>query len=120
MNTGHEGSLTTIHANSPRDVIARLETMVLMAGMDLPVLAIREQVASAIHLIVQQARGADGARRIVEIAEVTGIEAGRVQMQSLFRWEKGRFSACDAVPQFLDELRESGVSLEWARLAEYA
>ena len=120
MNTGHEGSLTTVHANSPRDVIARLETMVLMAGMDLPVAAIREQIASAIHLIVQQARGADGARRIVEITEVTGIEAGRVQMQSLFRWEKGRFSACDAVPQFLDELRENGVSLEWARLAEYA
>jgi len=120
MNTGHEGSLTTVHANSPRDVVARLETMVLMAGMDLPVAAIREQIASAVHVIVQQARGSDGARRIVEIAEVTGIEAGRVQMQALFRWERGRFVACDTVPQFLEELRASGVAVDWAQLVAEA
>jgi len=120
MNTGHEGSLTTVHANSPRDVVARLETMVLMAGMDLPVAAIRDQIASAVHVIVQQARGSDGARRIVEIAEVTGIEAGRVQMQPLFRWERGRFLACDTVPQFLEELRASGVAVDWAQLVAEA
>ncbi len=120
MNTGHEGSLTTVHANSPRDVIARLETMVLMAGMDLPIASIRDQIASAVHVIVQQARGSDGVRRIVEIAEVTGIEAGRVQMQPLFRWERGRFVACDTVPQFLEELRAEGVAVDWAKVAESA
>jgi len=108
MNTGHDGSLTTVHANSPRDVIARLETMVLMAGMDLPVLAIREQIASAVHLIVQQARGADGCRRIVEIAEVTGLEGARVLMQPLFRWEGGQFRGCDTVPLFFETLRAEG------------
>jgi pilus assembly protein CpaF len=120
MNTGHEGSLTTVHANSPRDVIARLETMVLMAGMDLPVQAIREQIAASVHVIVQQARGKDGSRRIIEISEVTGIEAGRVQMQSLFRWEKGRFISCDAVPQFLEDLRADGIQVDWSRVTEPA
>ncbi len=84
MNTGHDGSLTTVHANSPRDVVSRLEVMTLMAGMELPVQAIREQIASAIHVVVHQARFADGRRRITSIMEVTGIEAGRVQMQELF------------------------------------
>jgi len=120
MNTGHEGSLTTVHANSPRDVIARLETMVLMAGMELPVAAIRDQIASAVHVVVQQARGADGVRRIVEIAEVTGVEAARVQMQPLFRRERGHFVACDTVPQFLEGLRAAGVAVDWARVCESA
>ncbi|MFO1197169.1 MAG: ATPase, T2SS/T4P/T4SS family [Burkholderiaceae bacterium] len=114
MNTGHDGSLTTVHANSPRDVIARLETMVLMAGMDLPVAAIRDQIASAVHVIVQQARGADGVRRIVEIAEVTGIEGSRVLMHPLFRFERGRFASCGAMPQFFETLRERGVEIEAA------
>ena len=104
MNTGHDGSLTTVHANSARDVVARLETMVLMSGMDLPVSAIREQIASAISIIVQQARGADGSRRIIEITEVTGTEGARVLMQPLFRWRQGVFEACGNVPQFLERL----------------
>ena len=104
MNTGHDGSLTTVHANSARDVIARLETMVLMAGMDLPLAAIREQIASAVEIIVQQARAADGRRRIVEITEVTGTEGARVLMQPLFRWRQGVFEDCGNVPQFLERL----------------
>lgn len=87
MNTGHEGSLTTLHANSPRDALGRLESMALMAGLDLPVSALREYVASCIDLIVQQARGADGVRRITAIAEVCGIESGTIQLQEHFRHE---------------------------------
>ena len=109
MNTGHDGSLTTLHANSPRDVISRLETMVLMSGVELPVAAIRDQIASAVDVIVHQARLADGSRKITEIVEVTGVEAGRVQMQALFRWarEAGRawrFAGCGVVPQFYEQL----------------
>ena len=104
MNTGHDGSLTTVHANSARDVIARLETMVLMAGMDLPLAAIREQIASAVEIIVQQARSADGRRRLVEITEVTGTEGSRVLMQPLFRWRHGVFEDCGNVPHFLERL----------------
>ncbi len=116
MNTGHDGSLTTIHANSPRDVMSRLEVMALMAGMDIPVQAIREQVASAVNIIVQQARFPDGSRRITEIAEVTGIEGSRVLMQAIFRFKRaseagrpGAFEATGQVPQFLEEVsQESG------------
>jgi len=109
MNTGHDGSLTTLHANSPRDVIARLETLVLMSGVDLPVSAIRDQVASAVDVVIHQARLADGSRRITEIVEVSGVESQRVQMQSLFRWIRDgahgwRFSACGVVPQFYESL----------------
>src|SRR5213076_2016973 len=81
MNTGHDGSLTTLHANTPRDVLTRLETMVLMAGMDLPVKAIREQIASAVHTIVQQTRFSDGSRRVTYISEVSGMEVDVVTMQ---------------------------------------
>ena len=84
MNTGHDGSLTTIHANSPRDAIARLETLVLMAGMDLPVRAIRQQIASAVDLIVQQARLRDGSRKVVQVTEVQGMEGDTVIMQDVF------------------------------------
>ncbi|MEJ2894964.1 ATPase, T2SS/T4P/T4SS family [Bordetella avium] len=90
MNTGHEGSLTTLHANSPRDALGRLESMVLMAGLDLPMPAIREYLASCIDLIVQQARGTDGVRRVVAISEVCGIESGTIQLQELFRYEPQR------------------------------
>src|SRR5690606_1044230 len=86
MNTGHDGSLTTLHANSPRDALARLETMVLMAGMDLPLAAIREQLASAVDIIVQQTRYSCGRRLVTHIVEVTGMESGRVQLQELFRF----------------------------------
>jgi len=122
MNTGHEGSLTTLHANSPRDALARLETLVLMAGMDLPVSAIRDQVASAVDLIIQQARLADGRRIVTGIVEVTGIESGKIQMQELFRFEQqgrdpdgrvlGRFAGCNAVPAFYDALRQAGIALD--------
>lgn len=90
MNTGHEGSLTTLHANSPRDALARLESMVLMAGLDLPVSTVREYVAACVDVIVQQARGADGRRRIVAIAEVCGIESGTIQLQDLFLYDQAR------------------------------
>jgi len=119
MNTGHDGSLTTLHANTPRDALARLETMVLMAGMDLPLTAIREQVASAVHLIVQQTRFACGSRRVTSITEVCGMESGKLQLQELFRFEpqgyggpdgrmRGHFTGCDAVPSFYETLRALG------------
>lgn len=127
MNTGHEGSLTTLHANSPRDVLARLETMVLMAGMELPLIAIREQVGSAIDVVVQQTRFACGARKITSITEVTGMENGKLQLQELFRFEhhgydaqgraKGHYLGCDAVPSFYDELRSRGATLDLALFA---
>jgi pilus assembly protein CpaF len=125
MNTGHDGSLTTLHANSPRDGLARLETMVLMAGMDLPLSAIREQVASAIHLIVQQTRFACGTRMVTSITEVTGIESGKLQLQELFRFVnlgygngagndkiRGYFTGCDMAPTFYESLRFSGRTLD--------
>jgi pilus assembly protein CpaF len=122
MNTGHDGSLTTLHANSPRDALARLETLVLMAGMDLPLSAIRDQAVSAVDLIIQQARLADGQRVVTGIVEITGIESGKIQMQELFRHEQlardtqgrvqGRFSGCNAVPSFYEGLREAGIELD--------
>lgn len=122
MNTGHDGSLTTLHANSPRDGLARLETMVLMAGMDLPLSAIREQVASAVHLIVQQTRFACGTRMVTSITEVTGIESGKLQLQELFRFAnlgygsgskiRGYFTGCDMAPTFYESLRFSGRPLD--------
>jgi pilus assembly protein CpaF len=122
MNTGHDGSLTTLHANSPRDALARLETLVLMAGMDLPLTAIREQIAAAIDLVIQQARLPDGRRVITAIVEVAGTESGRIQIQELFRHEQrgrdaegrvlSRFAGCNAVPTFYETLAESGVQLD--------
>ena len=88
MNTGHDGSLTTGHANTPRDMLARLETMVLMAGMDLPVRAIREQMAAAIDIIVQQNRLRDGSRRITHITEVVGMEGDVIVLQDIFKYEQ--------------------------------
>ena len=88
MNTGHEGSLTTIHANTPRDALARLENMVLMAGYELPIFAIREQMASALHLVVQIARLSDGSRRVVSVTEVTGQEGNTITLQDLFLFQR--------------------------------
>ncbi len=102
MNTGHEGSLTTLHANSPRDALSRLETMILMAGMDLPLAAVREHIAASIDFIVQQARLNDGKRRIIAIVEITGMESGRIQTQELFRYVHGpapAFAGCGVVPE---------------------
>ncbi|GBD14977.1 Putative conjugal transfer protein [bacterium HR25] len=119
MNTGHEGSLTTIHANSPRDALARVENMVLMAGFDLPVQAIREQIASALHVVVQMARLSDGRRRIVSISEITGMEGRTVTMQELFRFEQrgvssdgmvmGDFVSTGIRPRFADRFEVMGI-----------
>jgi pilus assembly protein CpaF len=122
MNTGHDGSLTTVHANTPRDSVSRLETMVLMAGMDLPVRAIREQVASAVDLIIQLSRLADGTRRITHITEVVGMEADIVTLQDLFVFdyragqdENGRYRgtliSTGLRPTFLEELSNHGVAV---------
>ena len=122
MNTGHEGSLTTLHANTPRDAMARLETLVLMAGMDLPLTAIRDQIASAIDIIVQQTRYACGSRKISSITEITGMENGRMQLQEIFKFDHkgygedgkvmGRFVATENIPHFYEELRSQGVELD--------
>jgi pilus assembly protein CpaF len=90
MNTGHDGSLTTVHANSPRELLSRLEVMVLTSGVELPIAAVREQIAASIHVIVHQARFACGARRITHVTEVTGVTAGTIQLQELFRFEPAR------------------------------
>ncbi len=121
MNTGHEGSLTTAHANSPRDVLSRVETMVLMAGMDLPVRAIREQISSAIDLIVHQARLQDGSRRITHLSEVQGMEGDIITLQDLFRFEQrgknelnkvvGQFRATGIRPKFVEKLTASGIRI---------
>ncbi|MFZ5440207.1 MAG: CpaF family protein, partial [Myxococcota bacterium] len=119
MNTGHDGSLTTLHANTPRDALARLETMVLMAGMELPVKAIREQIASAVHMIVQQTRFSDGSRRVTYISEVSGMEVDIVTMQDIFYFKqegftdegkvRGRYVATGFVPRFYDDLQRRGI-----------
>ncbi len=121
MNTGHDGSLSTIHANAPRDALARLETMVLMAGMDLPERAIREQVASAINIIIQLARMSDGTRKIIRLSEITGMEGNIIVMQDIFAYEKmgvstdgkviGEFKATGVRPKFAEKLRVSGIEL---------
>jgi pilus assembly protein CpaF len=122
MNTGHDGSLTTIHANAPRDVISRLETLVLMSGMDLPVRAIREQISSAVDLIIHESRFSDGSRKITNITEVVGLEGDRTTMQDIFVFEQtgitagggivGRFTPTGSVPTFLEDLRARGVIVE--------
>jgi pilus assembly protein CpaF len=122
MNTGHDGSLTTAHANSPRDALARMETMVLMAGMELPVRAIREQVASAIQLIVQQDRFSDGTRKITSVTEIVGMENDIITMQELFKYVQtgiddkanciGYFTATGCVPTFMEEIKIRGLSLD--------
>ncbi len=122
MNTGHEGSLSTVHANSPRDAIARLETMVLMAGVELPVRAIREQIASAVDVIVQLGRLRDGSRRVTHITEVVGMEGQVVTLQDIFEFdyaagidEDGRFKGSVVPtgirPQFTDRLKDLGITL---------
>jgi pilus assembly protein CpaF len=106
MNTGHEGSLTTIHANTPRDALARLENMVLMAGYDLPITAIREQIASAIHVIIQISRLNDGSRRVVSISEITGHEGVTITMQDLFTFHR---TGVDAEGRVLGEVAPTGI-----------
>jgi len=122
MNTGHDGSLTTAHANTPRDLISRLEVMVMMTGMELPVQAIREMVASAVDLIVQQTRFSDGSRKVVNITEITGVESGTVQMQDIFRFQQqgfdsngkvaGEFVTTGRIPEFYEDLRARGLEVD--------
>ncbi|MGI6037022.1 MAG: CpaF family protein [Limnochordia bacterium] len=129
MNTGHDGSLTTGHANTPRDMLARLETMVLMAGMELPVRAIREQIASAIDLIVQQARLRDGSRKIIQVTEVQGMEGDVITLQDIFVFEqqgldergfiRGRLRPTGIRPRFVDRLAAAGVELTADIFAPY-
>jgi pilus assembly protein CpaF len=121
MNTGHEGSLTTVHANSPRDALARLETMILMAGTNLPNRAMREQITSALDVIIQPQRLSDGTRRIVSITEVTGMEGEVITTQEVYRFKRrgvtpegriiGQFEATGVRPTFTDRLRVSGIEL---------
>jgi pilus assembly protein CpaF len=121
MNTGHDGSLTTAHANSPRDVLSRLETMVLMSGMELPVRAIREQISSAIDLIIQQSRLKDGSRRITHITEVQNMEGDIIILQDVFRFEQsgidetgkiaGAFQSSGIRPKFMDKFEINGIAV---------
>jgi pilus assembly protein CpaF len=120
MNTGHDGSMTTVHANGPRDALTRLETMIMLSGVDIPPKAIREQVAGAVNVIVHQARFPDGSRRITHISEITGMEGDIISMHDLFHYEQqgmgadhriqGRFRATGVIPKFYDSLRARGLS----------
>jgi len=119
MNTGHDGSLTTIHANSPRDAIYRMETMALMANLNLPEKAIRHQIASAVAIVLQVSRMSDGSRRVTHLTEITGIDEDVVSMQDIFLFEKrgvapnghvlGRFCATGIRPKFSEKLIASGI-----------
>ncbi|HSN95380.1 MAG TPA: CpaF family protein, partial [Anaerolineaceae bacterium] len=120
MNTGHDGSMTTIHSNGPRDTLRRIETMVLMAGMDLPLKAIREQVASSIELVVHLERLKDGSRKVVKVSEVQGMESDTIVMQDLFVFNQtgvkngvvqGSLSATGLRPKFLHKLTDNGIEL---------
>jgi pilus assembly protein CpaF len=121
MNTGHDGSLTTVHANSPRDAISRLEVMVSMANSNMQLISIRQQIASAVHLLVQATRFSDGSRRVVAITEVTGMEGNVVTLQDLYVFEKrgmdpdgkviGRFAATGIRPKFYEKLLAGGIRL---------
>ncbi|MCH7698422.1 MAG: CpaF family protein [Chloroflexi bacterium] len=130
MNTGHEGSLGTVHANSPRDALARIENMILMAGLDLPMRAIREQIASAIHMVIQIARLSDGTRRITQVSEISGMEGEVVTMQELFRFQQtgvdsdgrvlGEFQTTGIRPSFASKFEVAGVHLPPGLFSENA
>jgi pilus assembly protein CpaF len=122
MNTGHDGSISTVHSNSPRDALARIETMMLMAGMDLGIRAIREQVSSALHLIVHQARMKDGVRRITHITEMSGMEGDVIALQDLFKFDytagmdeegkfRGQLQATGLRPKFTEHLADRGITI---------
>jgi len=129
MNTGHDGSLSTGHANSPRDILTRLETMVLMAGFDLPVKAIREQIAGAIDIIVQQTRLKDGTRKITHITEVLGMEGDTIVLQDIFLFKEtgpmnggrieGRYTSTGIRPTFSEKLEQNGYSVPASWFGEW-
>ncbi len=121
MNTGHDGSLTTVHANTPRDALSRLETMVAMANVNLPDKAMRQQIASAIQIVIQQARMSDGTRKVTSVSEITGMEGDIITMQEIYRFDKlglgpegtviGRFIATGVRPKVCERLKASGIQL---------
>jgi pilus assembly protein CpaF len=127
MNTGHDGSLTTVHANTPRDACSRLEVLVMMAGFDLPVRAIREQIAGAVDVIVQCARLRDGSRKVISISEVVGMEGETVTMQEIVRYQQkgldldqrvvGEFQFTGVQPQFANRFEEMGIDFDVRELA---
>ncbi|HEX6990650.1 MAG TPA: ATPase, T2SS/T4P/T4SS family, partial [Gemmatimonadales bacterium] len=121
MNTGHDGSITTLHANSPRDALSRLETMISMASLDLPEKAMRQQIASAIQVVIQAQRLSDGTRKISSISEIVGMEGDVITMQEIFAFERmgmdendrviGRFKATGIRPRFTERLKAYGIDL---------
>ena len=128
MNTGHDGSLTTVHANSPRDVISRLETMVLMSGMELPSRAIREQIQSAVDIIIHESRMSDGSRKVTAITEVTGMEGNQIVMQDIFAFNQtgidangkivGQMKPTGAIPTWLDQVKSRGIEVDMKMFSE--
>ena len=128
MNTGHDGSLTTVHANSPRDVISRLETMVLMSGMELPSRAIREQIQSAVDIIIHESRMSDGSRKVTAITEVTGMEGNQIVMQDIFAFNQtgidangkivGRMKPTGAIPTWIDQVKARGIEVDMKMFQE--
>jgi len=121
MNTGHEGSMTTVHANTPRDSLSRVEQMIGMSGVDIPARSARAQIASALHVVVQVSRLSDGRRKLVSVSELTGMEGDVVTMQEIFRYRQtgvgsdgqvqGRFEPTGIRPRFADQLAAHGISL---------
>jgi pilus assembly protein CpaF len=121
MNTGHDGSLTTLHANTPRDALSRLETMISMANLELPERAMRQQIASAINVVIQVSRLSDGSRKLMQVSEIVGMEGDIITMQDIFVYERegmgendkvlGRFKATGIRPRFSDRLKSYGIDL---------
>ncbi|MFZ5585030.1 MAG: CpaF family protein [Thermodesulfobacteriota bacterium] len=130
MNTGHDGSLTTVHANSPRDALSRLETMMSMAGLEIPDKAIRQQVASAVNIVIQLARLSDGSRRLMSLSEITGTEGDTISMQEIFRYTQtgvdergrvvGRFGPTGIRPRCAERIRSHGIELEASLFSDQA
>ena len=122
MNTGHDGSLTTVHANAPRDALGRIETMIAMSDVSLPDKAMRQQICAAIHIVIQQARMSDGTRKVTSVSEITGMEGEVITMQEIFRFEKtgldelrrvrGRFMATGVRPQCCTKMQAAGITIE--------
>jgi Flp pilus assembly CpaF family ATPase len=130
MNTGHSGSLTTLHSNNPREALSRLETLVMMAGLGLPSKAVKENIASAVGLIIQQSRLADGSRKITHISEVTGMQGEVISLQDIFLFKQegmdkkrkiiGRFVPTGFIPKFVEEMEAKGMKISRSLFAAKA